>query len=152
YYDLTEHYVFPSKEHRPELLFLFGDRQESLIAAAAAVYHNIPIAHIEGGDTSGTQDDIVRGMITKSANLHFVGTGDAKWNVFHMDESLERIFKVGDLHIDPIMEYLRDMPPGAHKNPDPGIIILQHPDDSIHGGFVLVIDGDIVSGFQFQFP
>jgi len=40
-----------------DCLIIFGDRGESLMAAYWAVLNNIPIAHIQAGDRSGTQAD-----------------------------------------------------------------------------------------------
>src|SRR3989344_1222343 len=61
---------------KPDLVMVRGDRFEMLAGATAAAFMNIPIAHIEGGDTSGTIDESVRHAISKLSNLHFV-TNDA---------------------------------------------------------------------------
>ena len=118
-------------EYPPDLLMLYGDRGESLVAASVAVGLNIPIAHLQGGDVSGTQDDIVRHMITKAANLHFVSTYDADQRICAMDESPERSFIVGDSHIDSLVEW-QNAPRKTYSgySPAPDIIVLQHPDQS----------------------
>ena len=41
------------KELRPDLIVLLGDRYEILSAAIPAVFDNIPIAHIGGGELTG---------------------------------------------------------------------------------------------------
>lgn len=108
---------------RPDLLVLFGDRGESLAAAMIAVQMSIPIAHIQGGDTSGTTDDIMRDMITKSANLHFVSCYYSGEKVHSMKESDQRIFRVGDLHLD----RLRNLKRATRSD---HVIVLLHPDIS----------------------
>lgn len=87
---------------KTEILLLYGDRGETLAAAAAAVSKGLPIIHLQGGDNTGTQDDVVRDAITKLSNVHFCSTLDAKKNIIMMGESSTRIFMVGDSHIDQI--------------------------------------------------
>lgn len=55
----------------PDLLLVRGDRFEVLSAATAASLMNIPIAHIEGGDVSGTIDESIRHTVTKLSHIHF---------------------------------------------------------------------------------
>jgi UDP-N-acetylglucosamine 2-epimerase (non-hydrolysing)/GDP/UDP-N,N'-diacetylbacillosamine 2-epimerase (hydrolysing) len=55
----------------PDIIVILGDRSESLAAALAAMYLNIPITHINGGDvTGGTVDESIRHAITKIAHIH----------------------------------------------------------------------------------
>ncbi|MGF7473888.1 UDP-N-acetylglucosamine 2-epimerase, partial [Salmonella enterica subsp. enterica serovar Minnesota] len=44
-------------EKSPDILLVLGDRGEMLAAATAALYEGIPIAHLHGGERSGTVDD-----------------------------------------------------------------------------------------------
>ena len=116
--------------HPPDLVFLYGDRAESLVAAEVALRLQLPIAHSQGGDITGTQDDIVRNMLTKAANLHFVSTEDAHANVLGMGEDHERIFLVGDQHIDSLVEWKAKGLSYGPSDDRPDIIVLQHPDAS----------------------
>ena len=52
-------------ELRPDVLLVIGDRGEMLAAAIAALHLGIPIAHLHGGERSGTVDEPVRHAITK---------------------------------------------------------------------------------------
>ena len=52
-------------EFKPDLLLVLGDRYEILAAAVAASVGNIPVAHIQGGEVSGTIDETIRHTITK---------------------------------------------------------------------------------------
>src|ERR1035438_9534463 len=57
---------------RPDLMLLIADRYEMLAPASVALTLRIPIAHIEGGETTaGAIDDAVRNAITKMSHLHF---------------------------------------------------------------------------------
>ena len=59
---------------RPDVVLLIGDRYEALAAAIAAAYMNITVAHIQGGEVSGSIDESARHAITKFAHLHFPAT------------------------------------------------------------------------------
>ena len=61
----------------PDIVVICGDRFEQLAIAMAAAYLNKTIAHIEGGDVTGSIDESVRHAITKLAHIHFVTNDDA---------------------------------------------------------------------------
>ena len=80
-------------KQRPDVVVLLGDRSEPLAAALAALYLNIPIAHINGGDvTSGTLDESIRHCLTKIAHIHFVHTKTNAERIHKMGEEKKRIF------------------------------------------------------------
>ena len=79
----------------PDVVVVRGDRYEMLAAAIAASYLNIPLAHIEGGDVSGTIDESVRHAITKLAHLHFVTNKDSERRVVRMGEPKKYVVNVG---------------------------------------------------------
>ncbi len=85
---------------KPDLVVVRGDRYEMLPITMAAVYMNLPVAHLEGGDLSGTIDDSVRHAITKLAHLHLVSTAEAATRVRQMGESPKHIFVVGAPEIE----------------------------------------------------
>jgi UDP-N-acetylglucosamine 2-epimerase (non-hydrolysing)/GDP/UDP-N,N'-diacetylbacillosamine 2-epimerase (hydrolysing) len=62
----------------PDIVLIRGDRFEQLAAAMTAAYLNKTVAHIEGGDVTGTIDESVRHAITKLAHVHFVTNEDSK--------------------------------------------------------------------------
>src|SRR4029434_7163398 len=76
----------------PEVLVIAGDRFEQLAIAMAAAYLNKTIAHIEGGDVSGSIDESVRHAITKLAHIHFVTNADAERRVLAMGEDPRHVF------------------------------------------------------------
>ena len=65
------------KKIRPDLIIVHGDRIEPLACSAVGVLNNFRTAHIEGGEVSGTVDEIIRHSISKLAHIHFVTN---KWN------------------------------------------------------------------------
>jgi len=122
------------EKSEPDLLMLYGDRGETLAAAIAALEFNVPIAHLQGGDTSGTMDDRRRRAITALADLHFVSHDKAADSVSdQLNLADDRIFVVGDSHLDPIFDgelYSMDkvMKELTLMRDFPIIIVLFHPD------------------------
>lgn len=88
---------------KADLILAFGDREESLCAAIACNYLNIPLAHISGGDNVwGNSDDMVRHAISKMAHIHFVTNKDSERRLLKMGEQSWRIFNVGLPAVDVI--------------------------------------------------
>ena len=85
---------------RPDLVVVRGDRFEVLSAATAAFYMNIPIAHIEGGDVTGTLDESIRHSITKLAHLHFATNDQAYNRILKMGEPEKYVFNYGSPDIE----------------------------------------------------
>ena len=81
-------------------MVICGDRFEQLAIAMAAAYLNITIAHIEGGDVTGSIDESVRHAITKLAHLHFVTNDDAHRRVLAMGEDPRYVFNTGSLDVE----------------------------------------------------
>jgi len=85
---------------RPDLLLVRGDRFEVLSAAMAASFMNIPIAHIEGGDVSGTLDESIRHTITKLSHIHFATNEPAKKRILRMGEKKKYVFNFGSPDVE----------------------------------------------------
>lgn len=87
-----------------DLLIVLGDRYETLAVCIAAMNAEIPIAHIHGGETTeGLIDEAVRHSITKMSQLHFVTTDVYKNRVVQMGENPSRVFNVGALAVENIV-------------------------------------------------
>ena len=54
-----------NEAYKPELVFVHGDRVEAFAACSFFAMNQIPVAHIEGGEVSGTIDEIYRHCNTK---------------------------------------------------------------------------------------
>lgn len=89
---------------RPEILLLLGDRGEMLAGAIAALHLNIPIAHIHGGERSGTLDEPIRHAISKLSHIHFVATEESAERLIRMGELDEHIWVTGAPGLDGIRE------------------------------------------------
>lgn len=77
-----------------------GDRFEKLAAATAAAYLNKTVAHIEGGDVTGTIDESVRHAITKLSHIHFVTNEESRRRVLAMGEHPDYVFNIGSPDIE----------------------------------------------------
>lgn len=87
-----------------DCLLVLGDRYEILAAAQTALFLNIPIAHIHGGEiTEGAFDDAIRHSITKMANIHFPATTEFANRILQLGESPHSIYVVGAPGIDNIV-------------------------------------------------
>ena len=84
----------------PDVVVISGDRFEQLAIAMAAAYLNKTIAHIEGGDVTGSIDESVRHAITKLAHVHFVTNADAERRVLAMGEDPRHVFNTGSLDVE----------------------------------------------------
>ncbi len=80
---------------KPDVVLLIGDRYEALAAAIAAAYMNIPVAHIQGGEVSGSIDESARHAITKFAQLHFPSTQRSADFIIRMGERPDYVFNYG---------------------------------------------------------
>lgn len=85
----------------PDLVFLLGDRYETLAAGLAAATLGLPLAHCAGGDlTLGAVDDVYRHCLTKMAQVHFPTNADAAARIRQMGEDPARIHLVGSPGLD----------------------------------------------------
>ena len=82
-------------EKRPNLVIIHGDRLEALACSIAAATNYIKILHVEGGEISGTIDEIFRHAISKFSNVHCVSSMQAKERLIAMGESPESIHDIG---------------------------------------------------------
>ncbi len=127
------HFTSFFDKNRPDILVILGDRSESFAAALSALYLNIPIAHINGGDVSGTTiDESIRHAITKISHIHLVHTKENAERVEKMGEEKKRIFITGALTLDTIMhaqlpskkELFKKYHLDTHKTT---FLVVQHP-------------------------
>jgi len=86
---------------RPDVALVLGDRFEILAAAQACLVHNVPLAHIAGGDTTeGAFDESIRHAITKMAHVHFVTNELSGRRVRQLGEDPRRVHVVGNPGLD----------------------------------------------------
>lgn len=86
---------------QPDVVLVLGDRFEIMAAAQAALLHNIPLAHIAGGDTTeGAFDEAIRHAITKMSHLHLVTNPLSARRVRQLGEDPAAIRVVGSPGLD----------------------------------------------------
>lgn len=121
---------------QPDIVCVMADRREILAAAAAATYQGMTVAHVQGGERSGSVDDYVRDAVTALSTYHFTSTELARYRVVSLTGAYERVWNTGCPSIDLAKRALSEPPVtvkelgGAGKfiNPEkPFGIILQHP-------------------------
>jgi len=85
---------------KPDVVVSIADRYETIATAIAASYLNIPVAHVQGGEVTGSIDEKVRHAVTKLSNLHFVANQKAAERVIRMGEEPKTVFVTGCPSID----------------------------------------------------
>lgn len=88
------------KQVSPDLIVVHGDRIETLAGAIVGSLNNILVAHIEGGEVSGTVDELIRHSVTKLCHIHFVSNEPAGKRLEQMGEIQESIFVIGSPDVD----------------------------------------------------
>jgi UDP-N-acetylglucosamine 2-epimerase (hydrolysing) len=88
------------KNIKPDLIIIHGDRIEALGCALVGSLNNILTAHIEGGEVSGTIDEIIRHAVSKLSHYHFVTNKTAKKRLVQMGELNKNIFIIGSPNIE----------------------------------------------------
>lgn len=119
----------------PDFILIIGDRYEALSASISAAYMNLPIAHIQGGEVSGSIDESCRHAITKFSHLHFPSTKRSAEYIARMGEEESSIYNVGC----PAGDYILSLPDdlqssdiqgGVGKVTDltkPYLLVIFHP-------------------------
>jgi UDP-N-acetylglucosamine 2-epimerase (hydrolysing) len=88
------------KELRPDLVVIHGDRIESLACALVCAMNYVLCAHVEGGEVSGTIDEIFRHCNTKLSALHLVSSESARQRVIRLGEAPDSIKVIGSPELD----------------------------------------------------
>ncbi len=122
---------------QPDVVLTVADRYETLATAVAASYMNIPLAHTQGGEVTGSIDESVRHAITKLAHIHFPSTKLAEKFLIKLGEDPKTIHMTGcpamdiaantDLKMDSeFFKRYKGVGPGIDLN-KPYLVVLQHP-------------------------
>ena len=84
----------------PDMIVVHGDRVEALAGAIVGSINNILVAHIEGGEISGTIDELIRHAVSKMSHIHFVANEQAKKRLVQLGELEKSIFVIGSPDLD----------------------------------------------------
>lgn len=120
------------KKYKPDLVILTVDRIETIACSSAALTLNYPIAHVQGGEVTGTMDETLRHCVSKMSNIHFVANKDAYNRLLSLGENPKNVFNYGCpyaeeiskkqlLNKKDILEYLK------LSEYDKFILFVQHP-------------------------
>ena len=125
-------------ELQPDICLITVDRVETLAAASASALMNIPIAHIQGGEVTGTIDESIRHAVSKLSHIHFPASKDAYDRILYMGEPRENIHLTGCPYIDIIENF--ELTPKSELSSKygidfskPVIIFTQHPVTNEYG-------------------
>lgn len=88
------------REINPDMIVVHGDRTEALAGALVGSLNNILVAHIEGGEISGTIDESIRHAVSKVSHIHFAANNLAKKRLIQLGENRHSIFVIGSPDID----------------------------------------------------
>lgn len=124
---------------RPDVVVSVADRYETIATAIAAAYQNIPVAHVQGGEVTGSIDEKVRHAVTKLADLHLVATHGARERVVRMGEDPATVHVTGCPSVDlaariqseqagPFDPFRRYGGVGSRFDAKDGyLVVMQHP-------------------------
>ncbi len=100
---------------KPDVIVTVADRYETIATAVSAAYMNLPLAHVQGGEVTGSIDEKVRHAVTKLADLHLVSNEKAAERVIRMGEQPTSVHVTGCPSIDLAAEILAS--PALDFNP-----------------------------------
>ncbi|MEJ7784298.1 MAG: UDP-N-acetylglucosamine 2-epimerase [Solirubrobacteraceae bacterium] len=131
---------------QPDIVVTVADRFETMATAVAAAYMNIPVAHTQGGEVSGSIDESVRHAVTKLSHIHFPATELSRRRLIAMGEDPATVFTVGCPSIDlaactdvgapedALAQFSRHHGVGAPLDPaKPYLLMMQHPVTTEYG-------------------
>jgi UDP-hydrolysing UDP-N-acetyl-D-glucosamine 2-epimerase len=128
---------------KPDVALIIGDRYEALAAVIAAAYMNICVAHIQGGEVSGSIDESARHAISKFSHFHFPSTQRSADYLIRMGEDPATILSVGcpgsdiarQLDRTILPEMINSSGSGAHIDVEkPFLLVVFHPTTTEFGG------------------
>lgn len=145
------------EKSNPDIILSGFDIAANFALTICGAHMNIPVAHIQGGEVSGTIDESLRHGMSKFSNFHFTATQETKKRLIKMGELKKNIFVVGCPSIDALKqeEDESDIIIKKKYNIDMSqdyIIIIQHPVtselDKINDQFIETIEA--LKNFKIQ--
>lgn len=137
---------------KPDIVVTVADRYETMATALTASYMNIPLAHTQGGEVTGSIDESVRHAITRLAHIHFPASEMSKQRLINMGEDSNHIYLTGCPAIDLVegLDYsdtaVLSRYGGTGEPIDmtkPYIVVLQHPVTTEFGSGLMQINHTI---------
>ena len=114
--------------NRPELVLILGDRFEQMLLANLCFSIGIEIAHVHGGEKSGSIDDKYRDCISKFSSLHFVSCEKARERLISCElATIENVSVVGAPGLEEIQNF-RPTKTGQPQSNEEFALFMFHPD------------------------
>ena len=88
---------------KPDLILSGFDIAANFAVTVCGAHMNIPVAHIQGGEVSGTIDESLRHAMSKFSNFHFTANKETKKRLIKMGEIPKNIYSVGCPSIDALL-------------------------------------------------
>jgi UDP-hydrolysing UDP-N-acetyl-D-glucosamine 2-epimerase len=117
-------YAQAIERQRSDWALVIGDRFEALAAAQAAVYTGRCLVHVQGGEVSGTLDELARHAITKLAHYHLPATQQALRHLVRMGEHPKTMLTVGC----PSSDLALRITPRRYRPGRLDALVMFHPD------------------------
>lgn len=144
-------------EYRPDLIVVHGDRVEAMAGAIVGALNNILVAHIEGGEISGTVDGLIRHSVSKLSHLHFVANEEAAERLKQLGEDPDTIYVIGspdiDLMLSPNLPAIEEVKRYYEISFSEYGIVLFHPvtteQDIIRQQVEELVDAVLETGLQY---
>ncbi len=145
----------------PDIVVTVADRFETIATAIAAAYMNIPVAHTQGGEVSGSIDESVRHAVTKLAHVHFPASELSARRIVAMGEDPQYVFNVGC----PSIDLAARTDPGTRRDAlahhgdgvpidpcEPFLLVMQHAVTTEYGSGAKQIDATLraISSLDIQ--
>lgn len=120
------------EKSKPDLVLSGFDIGANFSVTIAAAHMNIPVAHIQGGEVTGSIDESIRHAMSKFSHIHFPATELSKERLIRMGEKPEMIYVVGCPSIDVLVNtpYLSKQKIEEELRIDlskPTLLMIQHP-------------------------
>mgnify|MGYP003644287011 CR=1 FL=1 len=127
---VCKHLTYELEKSAPDLILSGFDIAANFAITIAGAHLNIPVAHIQGGEVSGTIDESIRHAMSKFSHYHFAANDDAVQRLIKLGERPDCIFNVGCPSIDAILK-VPDIPLSnllqKYNLQTPYSLVLQHP-------------------------
>jgi len=146
----------------PDIVVTVADRFETIATAIAAAYMNIPVAHTQGGEVSGSIDESVRHAVTKLSHIHFPASELSARRIVAMGEDPQYVFNVGC----PSIDLAARTDPGTRRDAltdhhgdglpidprEPFLLVMQHAVTTEYGSGAKQIDATLraISSLRMQ--
>ena len=115
----------------PDVILSGFDIGANFIGSVLGAHMNILVAHVEGGEITGTIDESIRHAMTKFSHIHFTSNKIATDRIVKMGENKKYVFTVGNTSLDGILSVKIISKHKLYKKygldiKKPFVIILQH--------------------------